>query len=32
VLAAEADAAKVHDHLADELRQVLRQLADEAHA
>lgn len=32
VLAAETDAAKVHDQLAEELRQVLRQLASEASA
>jgi phage terminase Nu1 subunit (DNA packaging protein) len=32
VLAAESDAAKVHDLLGEELRQVLRQLADEAQA
>lgn len=32
VLAAEADAGKVHDLLGEELRQVLRQLADEAAA
>ena len=32
VLAAEADAAKIHDLLSEELRQVLRQLADEATA